>query len=234
MDDISYGYSYWNPWDLIYLTPVVIGWYIALVFYLLHAQTTLSQCSAESRTMAPRAVWLAMIPGFGFAWVIVVSLALTKSLENELRAKKVDGLHAPAPAFGITAGGLFCLATVFMAFAIVAAATSLGSGSDLGDSEVSDFGWVMWFLSGAAGLVLWVLHWAQANRVASRLFAGSWPWKYGQPPRPANYAWPQPAYPAASPAAPSAPPSGDFCSACGRHAPGVRFCPQCGKERKPA
>ena len=52
----------WNPWDLIYLSPVVIGWYIALVFYLISAEGVLSSVPAEGRAMPSRRVWLALIP----------------------------------------------------------------------------------------------------------------------------------------------------------------------------
>ena len=229
--------SYWHPWDLIYLSPVVIGWYIALVFYLLSAQSVLSSPPAEGRTMPPRRVWFAMIPVFGFAWLIVVALSLTESLENELRAKEIRNLYAPRRAFGVAAGCLFCVATVFMALAIVAAATGLSADAEFGYNQVAEFGWVMWFLSGAAGLVLWAVQWAQAERVSSRLLQ-PWTWNCPRQPHPSAYLWPPPSYaPAASvtgqPAADRAP-HGEFCPACGAYAPGARYCPCCGKARRAA
>jgi hypothetical protein len=232
--------TYWHPWDLIYLSPVVIGWYIALVFYLMSAQTGLTRCAAERRAMAPRRVWLALIPVFGFAWVIVVALALSTSLEGELGAKEIRNVSAPGRAFGVTAGSLFCVATVFLALAIVAGATGLSADPELGDNQVASFGWVMWFLSGAAGLALWVVNWVQVQRVSSRL-AQPWTWNSAPRPYPAMYAWPQPPYagPAAA-AGPAVPPAaapdplGDFCPACGRRTPATRFCPHCGKERTSA
>lgn len=229
--------SYWHPWVLIYLSPVVIGWYIALVFYLISAQTALSRCSAESRTMPPRRVWLAMIPVFGFVWVIVVALSLSESLGNDLRAKEIRSLSAPGRAFGVTAGSLFCVATVFLALAIAAAATGLSANQELGNNPVADFGWVMWFLSGAAGLVLWGVHWAQVYRVSSRLLQ-PWTWNYKPQPYPGAYVWPQPPYPVApgpaDPAAAGRNPHGEFCPACGQYVPGTIYCPQCGKDRRPA
>ena len=226
-------YSDWDPWDLIYLSVVVIGWYIALVFYLVSAQGALSRCSAESRTMAPRGVWLAMIPVFGFAWVFVVALALSQSLENELRAKEIRNFSAPGRAFGVTAGSLFCVAAVFLALAITASATGLGDDWNLGYNEVAEFGWVMWFLTGAAGLALWAVHWVQASRVSSRLLQ-PWTWNYSPQPYPGAYAWPQTWYPPA-PGAPVAgrDPRGEFCPACGRYAVDTRYCPYCGKDRRP-
>lgn len=226
--------SSWEPWDLIYLSVVVIGWYIALVFYLVNAQGALARCSAESRTMTPRTVWLALIPVFGFAWVIVVALALSKSLENELRAKEIRSLSAPGRAFGVTAGSLFCVATVFMVLGIAASATGLGGDSEFGYNQVAEFGWVMWFLTGAAGLALWTVHWVQAQRVSSRLLQ-PWTWNNDPQPYPGAYAWPQPWYPMA-PGPPSAgrDPRGEFCSACGRYAVDTRYCPYCGKDRRPA
>jgi hypothetical protein len=232
--------TYWHPWDLIYLSPVVIGWYIALIFYLISAGNTLSRYPAESRTMPPRKVWLALIPVFGFAWVIVVALALSDSLENQLRAKEIRNLSPPSRAFAITAGSLFCVATVFLALAIAADATGFGAGSGFGGNQVAEFGWVMWFLSGAGGLVLWAVHWVQAQRVSSRLLQ---PWGSNyrpQPftgePHPGAYGWPQPPYSAApGPGGPAAGADahGEFCPACGRHVPGVRYCPYCGKDRAP-
>lgn len=232
--------GYWDSWDLIYLSPVVIGWYIALIFYLISAQGVLSSVPAEGRTMPPRRVWLALIPVFGFVWLIVVAVSLTESLENELRTKDIRNLHAPRRAFAVVAGCLLCVATVFMVLAIAAASTGLGADSDLGYNQVSEFGWVMWFLSGAAGLALWAVHWAQAHRVWSRLLQ-PWTWNCQPQPYPGAYVWPQPPQPpfppVAGPAGPLAAdrdPRGEFCPACGRHVPGVRFCPHCGKDRAPA
>ena len=220
--------SYWHPWYLISLSPVVIGWYIALIFYLGSAQSALSRCSAENRTMAPRKVWLAMIPVFGFLWVIVVALSLSESLEKELRTKEIRHLSAPGRDFGVTAGSLFCVATLFLALAIAAAATGLSADSEFGSNQVADFGWAMWFLSGAAGLALWVVHWVQAQRASSRIIQ-PWTWNDKPQPYPGAYAWPQPPYQAAV-----RDPDGGFCQACGRYVPGTRYCPACGRDRRPA
>lgn len=230
--------GYWNPWDLIYLSPVVIGWYVALIFYLISAQSALSSSSGEGRTMPPQRVWLAMIPVFGFVWLIVVALSLTESLENELRTKEIQNLSAPRRAFGIAAGCLFCVATIFIALGITANATGLSVDSGLDYNQVAEFGWVMWFLSGAAGLALWVVYWVQAHRVSSRLLQ-PWTWNRTPQPFPGAYAWPQPPYqpgvgPAfglAGPPATDRDPRGDFCPTCGRHVPGARYCPHCGKDR---
>jgi hypothetical protein len=178
-----------------------------------------------------------MIPVFGFVWLILVALAVTESLEYELRAKDVRNLYAPRRAFAVAAGCLLCVATVFIALAIVAAATGLSADSDFGYNQVAEFGWVMWFLSGAAGLALWAVHWAQAHRVSSRLLQ-PWTWNCQPQPYPGAYVWPQPPYPPA--AGPTGPPAagrdlpGEFCPACGRYAPGTRYCPYCGKDRRPA
>jgi hypothetical protein len=240
--------SSWHPWNLIYLSPVVIGWYIALVFYLSGAQSILSRRPAESRMMSPRSVWLALIPVFGFVWVIFVSRSVSESLEKELHAKQVQSFSAPGRVFGVTAGSLFCVAAVFLALAIVASATGLSvdpAYSEFGGNDVADFAWMMWFLSGAAGVALWIVHWEQAFRVSSRL-RQPWTWQSVPQPYAGAYAWPQP--PCAEQAGPSGPgtagPSGtqapgpdsrgEFCSACGRYVPGTRYCPQCGKERRPA
>lgn len=229
--------GYWNAWDLIYLSPVVIGWYIALIFYLISAQNTLSSSPVEGRTMPSRRVWLAMIPVFGFVWLIVVTVSLTEVLENQLRAKEIRNIHAPRRAFGVAAGSLLFVAAVFMALAIAAAATGLSTDSDLGYNEVSEFGWVMWFLSGAAGLALWAVHWALAQRVSSRLLQ-PWTWNCAPQPYPGAYAWPQPSYPPAAGLpglqAATRDPHGEFCPACGRFAPATTYCPYCGKDRRPA
>ena len=228
--------SSWNPWDLIYLSAVVIGWYVALIFYLISAQSVLSSFPVAGRTMSPRRVWLALIPVFGFAWLIFVALSLTESLESELRAKEIRNLYAPRRAFGVAAGCLLCVATVFMVLAIVAASTGLSADSD-GYNQAAEFGWVMWFLSGAAGLALWAVQWAQGHRVWSRLLR-PWTWNCAPQPYPGAYVWPQAPYPPApglaGTAAGDQDPCGEFCPACGRHMSGTRFCPYCGKERRPA
>jgi hypothetical protein len=43
--------SSWHPWYLIYLSPVVIGWYIALVFYLISAQSASADEGQVTSTM---------------------------------------------------------------------------------------------------------------------------------------------------------------------------------------
>ena len=135
---------------------------------------------------------------FGFVWLIVVALSLTESLENELRTKDIRNLHAPRRAFAVVAGCLLCVATVFMVLAIVAAATGLSGDSEFGYNQVAEFGWVMWFLSGAAGLALWAVQWAQVQRVSSRLLQ-PWTWNYTPQQYPGAYVWPQPSYPPAGP-----------------------------------
>ena len=235
--------SWIGPWEIVILSPSLIAGCVALVFYLITAQTALSRCAVERRTMAPGLVWLAMIPVFGFVWIIVVAVALARSLGSEFKAKEIAGPARPGWGIGVAAGSLFCAATVFLALAIVAAAAGLGEDHGFGGDPLISLGAWLWGLLGLAALVCWIIHWVQVSGFSSRLVWPEGAVPYGPPLYPgapfggSPYA-PQPPYAApqvrpAEPRAAGADPYGDFCPACGRHVPGTRFCPHCGRDRKP-
>lgn len=64
------------------ITIAVISLLIDIPF-LVTLQTALKRCGPESRTLAPGWVWLALIPIFGYVWLFIVVVKISRSLKNE-------------------------------------------------------------------------------------------------------------------------------------------------------
>ena len=230
--------------------PLVFGPLVALIFYLLTLQHALERCAPENQAMAPGLVWLGIIPFFGFVWQFFLAIALGKSLGNELRTRAMRTPARPGQSLGIATAAVSCAATIFYVLALVASATGITQGPSMFDSNrlATASGWLCAALSLAA-IVLGVIYWVQIHGFSSRLTIRppQWMWPYGPPPYapgpygppsygPAPYGAPPYAHPpfGAPPAQGSgqpASPSGDYCSSCGRLAPGAAFCPRCGQPR---
>jgi uncharacterized membrane protein YgcG len=80
--------------------PIMIGSVIGLlvlIFFILTLSKALSRVSERNREMSPGAVWLMLIPCFGFIWEFVVIIRLASSLKKEFIER---GIHSEGESYG--------------------------------------------------------------------------------------------------------------------------------------
>jgi hypothetical protein len=80
------------------------------IMFLLSLSKCLKAISPRNRKMEPGQVWLALIPIFGFVWMIIMILRISESLENEFedRGLRGDGDYGKTIGLVYIIGSLVC------------------------------------------------------------------------------------------------------------------------------
>ena len=195
---------------------------LPMIFYLITLQRALGKCSPYTRTMSPGNVWLQIIPVFGWVWQFFVVGALSSSLAEEYRARRMPVDPQPGRSLGIAMG-------------------VVGICAVLPIPILSTFLWI-------AYLVLWIMYWVKIAGYSRQLdyappYAGGYgalpyggqPYgaqPYGAPPYAVQpYGAPPQAPPPAAPQPyPQPQPPVKTCAACGATLiEDGAFCGSCGQ-----
>jgi hypothetical protein len=127
----------------IFLIVIVFGLlFVPPIFFLRTLQNTLKEIHIENRKMQPGAVWLVLIPLFGFVWQFIVISRMADSLKIEFARRNIT-LDEKRPAYSI--GLSYCILCCCSIIPLV--------GS----------------LAKIAGLVCWIIYWIKIKDYKSRL-----------------------------------------------------------------
>jgi len=75
---------------MVFMILILIGWIVALVFFLLQLQKLLNACTPGSRQMEPGMVWLNLIPFFGLGWMIYTVIKVRDTLKIDFPARNLE------------------------------------------------------------------------------------------------------------------------------------------------
>lgn len=78
----------------------ILGYLVALIFFLIAQQNTLKAIQPQNRRMQPGEVWLQLIPVFNLIWQFIVVGRIADSIRNEITDRTLNSfLGMPDPVF---------------------------------------------------------------------------------------------------------------------------------------
>ena len=107
--------SFMNFIDIVDMIRIifVLGGLIVLIVWCMTMNKALDQVSKDIRKMEPGAVWLCLIPVFGFFWQFMVTNAVAYGVAEEFRVRFMFPKDSkPGMAMGLTGGILVCCSII--------------------------------------------------------------------------------------------------------------------------
>ena len=125
---------------------IILGYLVALVFFLIAQQNTLKVIKPQNRRMRPGEVWLQLIPLFNLVWQFIVVARISDSIRNEINDRTVNsflGIADPVFANDLTRRPTYDMGLTFCILSLCGCIPLLGGIASL------------------AGIVCWIIYWTQ-------------------------------------------------------------------------
>jgi peptidyl-prolyl cis-trans isomerase D len=145
---------------LLLIFAAVVLW----ILYIRSLQRALERCSAASRAIFPDAVWLLLVPVFSAVWHFFVVSRLSKSLDNESRARNEPNTGREP---GKQVGMAMCILPILSVVIFVAAWIAVAQYSAPDVVVVSLQG--TWLAAAIAFLVCWISYWVRIEGCSKAL-----------------------------------------------------------------
>ncbi len=124
----------------------IVGYLVALIFFLITQQNTLKAIQPHNRRMQPGEVWLQLIPVFNLVWQFIVVTRISNSIRNEINDRTLHSfLGIPDPVFSndMTRRPTYDIGLTFCILSLCGCIPLLGGIASL------------------AGIVCWIVYWTQ-------------------------------------------------------------------------
>lgn len=125
---------------------LVLGWLVAMIFFLIAQQNTLKAIKPQNRRMQPGEVWLQLIPLFNLVWQFIVVARVSDSIRNEINDRTVNsflGIADPVFANDLTRRPTYDMGLTFCILSLCGCIPLLGG------------------IASMAGIVCWIIYWTQ-------------------------------------------------------------------------
>jgi len=135
---------------------IVIGYIVALIFFLISQQNTLKAIKPQNRRMQPGEVWLQLIPLFNLVWQFIVVARISDSIRNEINDRTVNsflGIADPVFANDMTRRPTYDMGLTFCILSLCGCIPLLGGIASL------------------AGIVCWIIYWTQIVAYKNRFLS---------------------------------------------------------------
>lgn len=105
---MSYGHIIDLLWAIFLIAGIVV-----VILWCVTMNRAIDQVSHDIRKMEPGAVWLCMIPLFGFVWGFIVNNAVADGIAKELHIRSIfPNEQKPGYSMGMTGCILFCFCII--------------------------------------------------------------------------------------------------------------------------
>lgn len=99
----------------------LLGGAAAMITWMVVMNKALDQVSHDFRRMEPGAVWLSLIPVFGFVWNFLVTNAVAEGIVKEFHARNImPSEQKPGYSFGLTGSIMLCCCIIPYAGVVIA------------------------------------------------------------------------------------------------------------------
>lgn len=141
--------EFFNEEDIV-LTLVllffVLGYLVAMIFFLIAQQNLLKAIQPQNRKMSPGEVWLQLIPLFNLVWQFIVVARIADSIRNEISDRTVNsflGIADPVFANDLKPRPTYDMGLAYCILSLCGCIPFLGSFASL------------------AGVICWIIYWTQ-------------------------------------------------------------------------
>ena len=124
----------------------ILGYLVALIFFLIAQQNTLKAIKPHNRKMQPGEVWLQLIPVFNLIWQFIVVGRISDSIRNEINDRNLNsflGIADPVFANDHTKRPTYDMGLTFCILSLCGCIPLLGG------------------IASIAGIVCWIIYWTQ-------------------------------------------------------------------------
>lgn len=138
--------DYGEPFLLVLVLCLVLGYLVALILFLIAQQNTLKAIQPQNRKMQPGEVWLQLIPLFNLIWQFIVVSRIAESIRNEINDRSLNSFLGEAdPVFAndMTPRPTYDMGLTYCILSLCGCIPLLGGFASL------------------AGIVCWIIYWTQ-------------------------------------------------------------------------